>query len=149
LLGKVARSATTLLGCLPTWHVVRQRPVLSLAICGWVVLAAVITASALVLADLRGRAIADAKRELQNTALVLAEEIDNALQAVDLLQAGLFPNYLEDASYITIQILSRIHQYRFPRGCNDESGRAAFDIDPIYLQRQALGRERAGQRAQQ
>jgi hypothetical protein len=89
LLGKVARSATALIGHLPGWRFARRRPVLSLMVCGVVVLAAVIAATAFVLANLRERAIADAERELMNTALVLAEETDRAFQAVELLQAGL------------------------------------------------------------
>ncbi len=89
LLGKVVRSATALIGHLPIWRIVRGRPVLSLMVCGGIVVATVIVAAGFVLANLRDRALADAERELQNTAFVLAEEIDRAFQAMELLQVGL------------------------------------------------------------
>lgn len=89
VLGKVVRSATTFIGHLPIWRSVRRRPVLSLVVCGGIVVATVIVAAGFVLANLRERALADAERELKNTAFVLAEEIDRAFQAVELLQAGL------------------------------------------------------------
>jgi diguanylate cyclase (GGDEF)-like protein/PAS domain S-box-containing protein len=71
------------------WDAVRRRPVHSLVVCGGLVACAVTIATALILAHLRERAIADSGRQLQNTAFVLAEQADRAFQAVDILEAGL------------------------------------------------------------
>jgi diguanylate cyclase (GGDEF)-like protein len=73
----------------PRLHVPRltqSRPILSLVL-GCILIAGAVTISTvLVLSHLRDRAIADSARELQNTALVLAEQTDRAFQAIELVE---------------------------------------------------------------
>src|SRR5215216_4149888 len=67
----------------------RVRPARLLVICGVLLTAAVTAGTGLILSSLRERAVVDSERELQNIALVLAEQADRAFQAVDLVQTSL------------------------------------------------------------
>jgi hypothetical protein len=60
-----------------------------LVICGVFLVATITVGTALILSNLREHAITDRERELQNIALVLAEQTDRAFQALDLVQASL------------------------------------------------------------
>jgi PAS domain S-box-containing protein len=51
--------------------------------------AAVAISAGLILSNLHSRALADSERELENIALVLAEQIDRTFQALDLVQTSL------------------------------------------------------------
>src|SRR5439155_18021894 len=65
------------------------RAVHLLVFCGLVLAAAVIAGTSIIIFNLHNRALADRERELQNIALVLAEQTDRAIQAVDLIQTNL------------------------------------------------------------
>src|ERR1700720_1822079 len=67
----------------------RSRAVGLLVICGLSLAAVVVAATAVMVIDLRERALFASERELKNTALVLAEQTDRALHAVEVLQASL------------------------------------------------------------
>ena len=70
---------------LAAWH---NRPVRYLILCGALIIAAIVAATAVMVDNLRDRALSDSQRELKNTALILAEEMDRSLQAVDLVQTS-------------------------------------------------------------
>jgi diguanylate cyclase (GGDEF)-like protein len=57
--------------------------------CGAILVAMVVVGAGLAAIKLRERTLADNERELSNTALILAEHSDRALQAVELLHAGI------------------------------------------------------------
>src|SRR5262245_11645482 len=67
----------------------RSRPVLVLVLCGLVLAGVIAAATAIMLSQLRDRALDDRKRELQNLALTLAEHTDRSFQAVELVQESL------------------------------------------------------------
>jgi diguanylate cyclase (GGDEF)-like protein len=79
----IAAIAASLRAC----HI--SRPILVLVLGSIVVAAAVTVGTAFTLSRLHDRAIADSERELQNTALVLAEQTDRAFQALELVQTGI------------------------------------------------------------
>src|SRR5215467_12614532 len=65
----------------------RSRAVGLLVICGLSLAAVVVAATAVMVIDLRERALAASERELKNTALVLAEQTDRAFHAIEVVQA--------------------------------------------------------------
>src|SRR5262249_39064879 len=67
----------------------RSRAVHLLVICGLSLGAVVIAGTLAMLTDLRDRALAAHQRELRNTAQVLADQTDRAIQAVELIEASL------------------------------------------------------------
>jgi PAS domain S-box-containing protein len=64
-------------------------PIRLLVFCGMLLVAAVAISAGLILSNLHSRALADSERELENIALVLAEQIDRTFQALDLVQTSL------------------------------------------------------------
>ncbi|MFZ2068262.1 MAG: EAL domain-containing protein [Xanthobacteraceae bacterium] len=64
----------------------RNRPVRYLILCGALLIAAIVVGTAIMVDNLRDRALFGSERELKNTALILAEQIDRTFQAVDLVQ---------------------------------------------------------------
>jgi diguanylate cyclase (GGDEF)-like protein len=69
--------------------VLARRPV-ALFVLGCALLAAAVTVTTVLqLSDLRERAIADAERELQNTAVVLAAQTDRTFKAVEIVETDL------------------------------------------------------------
>jgi methyl-accepting chemotaxis protein len=60
-----------------------------IAVCGLLLVAAIVVGSAFILSNLRQRALADNERELTNLVSVLAEQTDRAVQAVELIQSSL------------------------------------------------------------
>jgi len=64
----------------------RNRPVRYLILCGALLIAAIVAGTAIMVDNLRDRALFDSERELKNTALILAGQIDRTFQAVDLVQ---------------------------------------------------------------
>ena len=58
-------------------------------VCGLLLVAAIVVGSALILSNLRQRALADHERELANLVSVLAEQTDRAVQAVELIESSL------------------------------------------------------------
>jgi diguanylate cyclase (GGDEF)-like protein len=66
----------------------RNRPIRYLILCGMTLIAAIVIATAIMVANLRDRALLDSERELKNTALILAEQIDRTFQGIDLVQSS-------------------------------------------------------------
>jgi len=60
-----------------------------LIVCGVLLAAAVAAGAAVVLSNLRERAMSDSEHQLQNLAAILAEQTDHAFQAIDLVQTSL------------------------------------------------------------
>src|SRR5262245_29346536 len=67
----------------------RLRPAGMLIVCGVLLAAVVAAGAAIVLSNLRERALSDSERQLQNLAAILAEQTDHAFQAIDLVQTSL------------------------------------------------------------
>ncbi len=76
------------LGAISDLAVWRNRPIRYLVICGVALITAIVVGTAIMVGNLRDRALFDGERELKNTALILAEQIDRTFQAVDLVQSG-------------------------------------------------------------
>src|SRR5262249_44588881 len=74
---------------------IRHIPVL--AVCGILTVATIALGTWAVLFDLRNRAIVGAERELQNIALMLAEQTDRGFQAIDLVQGSVLER-IKDAA---------------------------------------------------
>ena len=66
----------------------RNRPIRYLVLCGVLLIAAIVVSTSIMVDNLRDSALFDSERELKNTALILAEQIDRSFQAVDLVQSG-------------------------------------------------------------
>jgi diguanylate cyclase (GGDEF)-like protein/PAS domain S-box-containing protein len=79
-LSRIRRGATFVLA---VWH---DRPIRYLILCGATLIAAIVVGTAIMVGNLRDRALLDSERELKNTALILAEEMDRTFQAIDLVQ---------------------------------------------------------------
>ena len=62
------------------------RPIQLIVVCGIILVAVVIAATAGLLANLRDRDLAEKERTLESLTLVLAEQIDRSLQSIDLIQ---------------------------------------------------------------
>ncbi len=70
---------------LAAWH---NRPIRYLILCGAVFIAAIVIGTAIMATNLRERALGESERELKNTALILAEQLDRSFQAIDLVQSS-------------------------------------------------------------
>ena len=70
---------------LAAWH---NRPIRYLILCGVLIIAAIVAATAIMVDNLRDRALSESERELKNTALILAEQLDRTFQAIDLVQSS-------------------------------------------------------------
>ncbi|HUD88466.1 MAG TPA: EAL domain-containing protein [Xanthobacteraceae bacterium] len=77
-----------ILGAMSGSAVWRNRPIRYLILCGVTLIAAIVVGTAIMVDNLRDRALFDSQRELKNTALILAEQIDRSFQAVDLVQSS-------------------------------------------------------------
>src|SRR5262249_24370113 len=67
----------------------RLRPPGMLVVCGVLLVAVEAAGAAIVLSNLRERALSDSERQLQNLAAILAEQTDHAFQAIDLVETNL------------------------------------------------------------
>jgi diguanylate cyclase (GGDEF)-like protein len=70
----------------------RNRPIRYLILCGVTLIAAIVIGTAIMVGNLRERALLDSERELKNTALILAEQIDRTFQGIDLVQTSVVEN---------------------------------------------------------
>jgi diguanylate cyclase (GGDEF)-like protein/PAS domain S-box-containing protein len=77
-----------ILGAISGSAVWRNRPIRYLILCGVTLIAAIVVGTAIMVGNLRERALSDSERELKNTALILAEQIDRSFQAIDLVQSS-------------------------------------------------------------
>jgi len=66
----------------------RNRPIRYLILCGMSLIAAIVIGTAIMVGNLRDRSLLDSQRELKNTALILAEQIDRTFQGIDLVQSS-------------------------------------------------------------
>ena len=66
----------------------RNRSIRYLVICGMTLIAAIVVSTAIMVDNLRDRALLDSERELKNTALIMADQIDRTFQAIDLVQSS-------------------------------------------------------------
>ncbi len=64
----------------------RMHPVRWLFLGGALLIAVIAVGTTILVGSFRDRALADSERELKNTALILAEQIDRSLQALELVQ---------------------------------------------------------------
>jgi diguanylate cyclase (GGDEF)-like protein/PAS domain S-box-containing protein len=65
------------------WH---NRPIRYLILCGVLLITMIAVGTAIMVVNFRNRALLESERELKNTALILAEQIDRSFQALDLVQ---------------------------------------------------------------
>ena len=82
---KLSRIRLGAISGLAAW---RNRPIRYLILCGVMLIAAIVVGTAIMVGNLRDRALFESERELKNTALILAEQIDRSFQAVDLVQSS-------------------------------------------------------------
>jgi diguanylate cyclase (GGDEF)-like protein len=66
----------------------RNRPIRYLILSGVLLIAAIVLSTAIMVGNFRNHAMADSKRELKNTALILAEQIDRSFQEIELVQSN-------------------------------------------------------------
>jgi diguanylate cyclase (GGDEF)-like protein/PAS domain S-box-containing protein len=85
----VADNLATPVGKLTTSSAKSSSPIRSLVFGSLLLIAAIAVATGFILSNLRSRVIADSERELQNVALVLAEQADRQFQAIELVQIAL------------------------------------------------------------
>src|SRR5476651_558733 len=64
----------------------RDRPTRYFILCGALLIAAIVVGIVMMVGNFRNRALVDSERELKNTALILAEQIDRSFQAIELVQ---------------------------------------------------------------
>ena len=64
----------------------RHQPVRYLLIGGALLICAILVATGFLVASFRERALDDSERELKNTVLILAEQLDRSFQAIELVQ---------------------------------------------------------------
>jgi len=67
----------------------RSRPIQSIVVCGIILLAIVIAATASLISNLRDRDLAEKTRALESLTLVLAEQIDRSFQSIELIQTAI------------------------------------------------------------
>ena len=82
---KLSRIRLGAISGLAAWH---NRPIRYLILCGMTLIAAIVIGTAIMADNLRDRALRESERDLKNTALILAEQIDRSFQAVDLVQSS-------------------------------------------------------------
>jgi diguanylate cyclase (GGDEF)-like protein/PAS domain S-box-containing protein len=76
------------LGAISGLSVWRNRPIRYLILCGMTLIVAIVIGTAIMVDNLRERALRDSERELKNTALIFAEQIDRTFQGIDLVQSS-------------------------------------------------------------
>jgi diguanylate cyclase (GGDEF)-like protein/PAS domain S-box-containing protein len=67
----------------------RTNPIALLIVCGGVLISAIAIGASMMVLHYRDRALSSSERELKNTALILAQHSDRALQALELVQKSL------------------------------------------------------------
>jgi diguanylate cyclase (GGDEF)-like protein/PAS domain S-box-containing protein len=100
---KLSRIRLGAIAGLAAW---RNRPIRYLILCGMLLIAAIVVGTAILVGNLRDRALLDSKRELNNTALILAEQIDRSFQAVDLVQSSVIDR-IQSLGIVSSQDYSR------------------------------------------
>jgi hypothetical protein len=72
----------------------RARPITLPVVCAVALITAIAASTSILLFHFRDRALADSERELSNTALILAEQSDQAFQAVEVVEKTLIKQML-------------------------------------------------------
>jgi PAS domain-containing protein len=72
--------------------ILHNRTVRCIILSGALLVAAIAVGTVIEVGDYRDRALADSERELNNTALILSEQIDRTFQAADLVESNLVQN---------------------------------------------------------
>jgi diguanylate cyclase (GGDEF)-like protein/PAS domain S-box-containing protein len=85
----------------------RTHPVRHLLIAGVLLIAAIVAVTAILIASFRERALENTERELRNTSLIVAEQLDRSLQALDLVQRSVLDR-IAAASIATSADLTRL-----------------------------------------
>ena len=93
----------------------RNRPSRYLILCGVTLIAVIVVSTAIMVDNLRNRALSNGERELKNTALILAEEVDRTFQAVDLIQSSIIAKIRSlgissDADYARLMSTEDVHE---------------------------------------
>jgi diguanylate cyclase (GGDEF)-like protein/PAS domain S-box-containing protein len=81
--------STSVIGHLAAADESRSRPITLPIVCAVALIMAIAAGTSILLFHFRDRALADGERELTNTALILAEQSDQAFQAVDVVEKSL------------------------------------------------------------
>jgi PAS domain S-box-containing protein len=76
----------------PDATLLNNRSVRYIMLSGALLIVAIAVGTAIMVGDYRNRAVADNERELNNTALILSEQIDRTFQAIDLIESGVVQN---------------------------------------------------------
>ena len=66
----------------------RLGPLRYLFICATLLLGCIIVCTGFLVTSFRERSLTDTERELRNTALIIAEQLDRSFQAIDLVQSN-------------------------------------------------------------
>jgi len=85
----------------------RAHPVRHLLIAGGLLIAAIVAATTILVASFRERALENTERELRNTALIVAEQLDRSFQALDIVQRSVLDRIVAD-SVATSADLTRV-----------------------------------------
>jgi diguanylate cyclase (GGDEF)-like protein len=83
--GKISRIHLGAISVLDMW---RDRPTRYLIFCGALLIVAIAVGIVMMVGNFRNRALVDSERQLKNTALILAEQVDRSFQATELVQRG-------------------------------------------------------------
>jgi diguanylate cyclase (GGDEF)-like protein/PAS domain S-box-containing protein len=81
--------STSVVGHLAAPNKARSRSIILPAVCAIALITAIAAGTSILLFHFRDRALADGERQLSNTALILAEQSDQAFQAVDVVEKSL------------------------------------------------------------
>lgn len=81
--------STSVVGHLAAPNKARSRPIILPVVCAVALITAIAAGTSILLFHFRDRALADSERELTNTALILAEQSDQAFQAIDVVEKSL------------------------------------------------------------
>ena len=66
----------------------RNRPIRYLILSGVTLITAIVVSTAIMVGNLRDRALSESERQLQNSALILSEQIDRMFEEIDLVQSS-------------------------------------------------------------
>ena len=112
-------------GNLPSPETVwRSGPLRLIILCGIVLAGAVIAATTGVLLHLRDRDIANSEREMNNVALILAEQIDRSFQSIELIQTNVI-EWMQSRSVVSAE------EYRRQMSGNDIHQMLKEKIGPL------------------
>ena len=84
-----------------------RQPIRSLLLCAGLLIGAIAIGSACLVLDFRDRELRNTERELKNTALIVAEQLDRSFQAVDLVQRSVL-DAVDVAQIETSEQLTRV-----------------------------------------